>query len=166
MNEKIKKALENLTYESGVICKNSLDTIEDYCNQAEENEKELIAEQHRLFDLCKEQEKTIAQLTEADYYFITSMALDMLKSDSNFALMYVDNIFCLVDTKGNSFEVIDNYDIDTENISKTKCQELNDLREFVKALCKMKIVDSNPKIYGINENDIALIKKVCEKYGK
>ena len=45
-------------------------------------------------------------------------------------------------------------------------EELTELREFVKVLCKMKIVDTNHKIYGINENDIALIKKVLEKYGQ
>lgn len=44
--------------------------------------------------------------------------------------------------------------------------ELNELKEFVKVLCKMKIVDSNHKIYGIKEKDIELIKKVVEEYGK
>ena len=149
--------------------------------------KELTKDNHSLT-------KTIAQLTEADYYFITSMALDMLKGNSNFALMYLDDIFCLVDTKNNSFEVIDNYDIDTENIGKSKYQkfsdlqkenktlktiihgkeqlivsaskELTELKKFVTVLCKMKIVDSNHKIYGLTDADIELIKKVVEKYGK
>lgn len=173
-----KKSKENFV--KMVTAKDKLNAeINNEKEELKEHEKELIAEQNRLFDLAKEQEnelkelkkenrsltKTIAQLTEADYYFITSMALDMLKSNSNFALMYVDNIFCLVDTKDNNFDVIDNYDIDTENIGKSKYQKLEELKEFVKVLCKMKIVDSNHKIYGINENDIELIKKVVEKYG-
>ena len=118
-----------------------------------------------LRDSNKSLSKTIARLTEADYYFITSMALDMLKGNSNFALMYIDDLFCLVDTKSNSFDIIDEYDIDTENIGNSKCQELNDLREFAKIMANIKIVDSSHKIYGINENDISLIKKVVEKYG-
>lgn len=49
----------------------------------------------------------------------------------------------------------------------TACRcERDDLIEFVKVLCKMKIVDSNPKIYGLTDADIELIKKVVEKYGK
>ncbi len=54
----------------------------------------------------------------------------------------------------------------TLNQAEEEHKELKELREFAKVLCKMKIVDSNHKIYGINENDIALIKKVVEKYGK
>jgi len=159
------------------------------CDRAElkEHEKELIKEHNRLFDLCKEQEKTIAQLTEADYYFETSMALDMLKENSNFALMYIDDIFCLVDTKDNKFEVIDNYHIDTENITKTKCQEINDLREFAKIVAtkgvaigfiqllekenaggvnKYNDYIGGDKNFYLTEAQFNFVKKVVEKYGK
>ena len=50
------------------------------------------------------------------------------------------------------------------DLAKEQEKELNELREFVKALRKMKIVDSNHKIYGINENDIALVEKVMKNY--
>lgn len=92
----ILKAFDNMEE----LIKGKDEYIAKLCNdraELKEHEKELIAKQHRLFDLAKEQE--------------------------------------------------------------------NELKEFVKVLCKMKIVDSNHKIYGINENDIALIKKVVEKYG-
>lgn len=112
MNEKVKAFLEivDLPTKSHLLNIDDKQTlaeyrilrtqVEDIFNNYEESKKELIAEQHRLFDLAKEQET-----------------------------------------------------------------ELNELKEFVKVLCKMKIVDSNHKIYGINETDIELIKKVVEKYG-
>ena len=112
MNEETKKALGHLKnlnqglkvsqiyYEAVSTIENALNDYEIQNKILKENNKELIKEQNRLFDIAKEQEN-----------------------------------------------------------------ELNDLREFVKVLCKMKIVDTNHKIYGINENDIALIKKVVEKYG-
>lgn len=208
MNEKVKQAFEILKEflrmtdddenpTNAFYHEEELNVIETALNDYEEHEKELIAEQHRLFNLAKKQEnelkelkkenrsltKTIAQLTEADYYFITSMALDMLKSNSNFALMYVDDIFCLVDTKNNSFDVIDNYDIDTENISKSKYQKLNELEDFAKIVLSKGIdaplIKEYPNITYIDYNmksrfelgtytktEFNLVKKVVQKYGK
>ena len=144
--------------------------------------KELtIEEVKELKELKKDNRsltKAIAQLTEVDYYFITSMVLDTLKTNSNFALMYVDDIFCLVDTKENSFEVIDDYAIDTENIGNSKYQELDDLREFARIVVE-KSVDIICLKYCTNVNDynvgfdkdqeldkteFDLVKKVVEKY--
>ena len=49
-------------------------------------------------------------------YFDTWSACEELKKNSNYALMFIDNIYCLVDTKDNKFEVIDNYDINSKGI--------------------------------------------------
>lgn len=164
----------NCMQEEETTNRNLIDSLEDRNDRLVERlEKQKI----KLKELKKDNHsltKTIAQLTEADYYFITSMALDMLKGNSNFALMYVDDIFCLVDTKNNSFEVIDNYDIDTENIGKSKCQELNDLREFAKIISDNTTTYKNHKTIMLNNNmlcgvsfeQLDLVKKVVEKYGK
>ena len=55
---------------------------------------------------------------------------------------------------------------DKEQLIVNVSKELTELREFAKIMSNIKIVDSNPKIYGITENDIELVKNVVEKYGK
>ena len=152
----------------------AFDNMEELIKSKDEYIAKILNDNKILRNENKSLTKTISQLTEADYYFITSMALDMLKGNSNFALMYVDNIFCLVDTKDNSFDVIDNYDIDTENIGKSKCQELNYLREFAKIMSSRRLI--NPRLkdsimfYDVekrhSETEFDLVKKVVEKYGK
>ena len=63
MNEKVKQALKDISYVSGIsvksVCRESYETLENFINEAEEHEKELIAEQQRLFDLAKEQEEAL-----------------------------------------------------------------------------------------------------------
>lgn len=77
MNEKVKQALENVkNIKVGTMVLNDLfgqdlkvieTALEHYEIQntiLKEHEKELIAEQHRLFDLAKEQENELKELKE------------------------------------------------------------------------------------------------------
>ena len=49
-------------------------------------------------------------------YFDTWYACERLKKNTNYALMFVDNTYCLVDTKDNKFNVIENYKITNKGI--------------------------------------------------
>lgn len=49
-------------------------------------------------------------------YFDTWYACERLKKNSDYALMFVDNTYCLVDTKDNKFDVIENYKITNKGI--------------------------------------------------
>ena len=49
-------------------------------------------------------------------YYDTWYACERLKENNNYALMFIDDIYCLVDTKDNKFEVIDNYKINNYGI--------------------------------------------------
>lgn len=75
MNEKVKEALETLKqldyyhlHSEGLkVIETALNKVEDYEIQNtifKEHEKELIAEQHRLFDLAKEQEEALKIIIE------------------------------------------------------------------------------------------------------
>lgn len=77
MNEKVKQVLKDIQifFKQAEIDKrydkqltdhflNCHNIVENALKQAEENEKELIAEQHRLFDLAKEQENELNELKE------------------------------------------------------------------------------------------------------
>lgn len=66
MNEQVKQALENIKhYDSRVgLHEEDYNLIVDALNDYEEDKKELIAEQHRLFELAKEQENELKELKE------------------------------------------------------------------------------------------------------
>ena len=106
MNEEIKKALDLLEHirkstletdidEMGGLVwtdescfENEINKIKDTLNQAEENEKELIAEQHRLFDLAKEHEKELTELREFVRIMASRRLINPRLKDS--AVMFYD----------------------------------------------------------------------------
>lgn len=69
MNEKVKQTLKYVE-ELKLICREKkgavrrLNAIETELNNCEKEKKELVAEQHRLFDLAKEQESELEKLKE------------------------------------------------------------------------------------------------------
>lgn len=66
----------------------------------------------------KEENKLLKENNENldETYFETWSACERLKENSNYALMFIDDIYCLVDTKDNKFEVIDNYETNNKGI--------------------------------------------------
>ena len=135
MNEKIKKALENLKTIRFYVGACS-EEVCDYFKQVEETLND--------FDRCHESQQDL--INGKDEY-IAKLCNDRAEKSSALRIQENNNIH-LVESNLRLME------------------ENKELRTFVKVLCKMKIVDSNHKIYGINENDIELVKKVVEKYGK
>lgn len=65
-------------------------------------------------------------------YFDTWSACERLKENSDYALMFIDNIYCLVDTKDNKFEVIDNFEINSKGIIDNKVQKKLKALEIIK----------------------------------
>ena len=73
--------------------------LKDYEDLKEENE--LLRENNENLD---------------ENYFDTWSACERLKENSDYALMFVDGIYCLVDTKDNKFDVVDEYKINNYGI--------------------------------------------------
>ena len=76
MNEKVKQAVENVkNIKVGTMVLNDLfgqdlKVIETAFNDYEEDKEELIAEQHRLFDLAKEQANELNELRDFAIFVI------------------------------------------------------------------------------------------------
>lgn len=68
-----------------------------------------------------------------DIYYDTWYACERLKENNNFALMFIDDIYCLINTKDNKFDVIDNYKINNygiiDNGTKKKLKALEIIKE-------------------------------------
>ena len=63
--EKAKESLETIKmFDNYGLLREHISTIENVLNDYEEDKKELIAEQHRLFYLAKEQENELKELKE------------------------------------------------------------------------------------------------------
>lgn len=75
----------------------------------------------RLEQLEEENKFLRANIENLDEtYFETWRVCEELKKNSNYALMFIDNIYCLVNTKDNKFDVIDNYEINSKGIIENK----------------------------------------------
>ena len=98
-NTSLKCYFEN----NELYVKEDLDIIEtalkEYKNLKEENK--LLRENNENLD---------------DTYFDTWYACERLKESSDYALMFIDDFYCLVDTKDNKFDVIDSYEINSKAI--------------------------------------------------
>lgn len=87
MNEKAKQVLENIkNIKVGSMVLNDLfggdlKIIETALNDYEEEKKELVAEQHRLFDLAKEQENELKELKEFVKIVATKVQAKGFKND-------------------------------------------------------------------------------------
>lgn len=145
MNKKVEQALEKIEdLDLYDLHSEDFKTIKNALNQAEDiNDLKHIRTTKVKEPLC--------------------VVFQRLGFDKNTRYAYIEHIYYsyqeMKETLEKQLEDIKKQAEENEN-------ELNELREFVKVLCKMKIVDSNHKIYGINETDIELIKKVVEKYDK
>lgn len=163
MNEKVKQALENVkNIKVGTMVLNDLfgedlKIFETALNDYEEHEKELIAEQHRLFDLAKEQEKELKELKEA---------LNV-REDSNINLNEIN--IELRNTRDSLQKHLTEKTLELHNLT----QELEELREFAKYFTTCSIVHDNDMWVGKRyfERDVCgdkkfdLVKRVVEKYG-
>lgn len=79
---------------------------------------EIIETALKEYENLKEENKMLRENNENldENYFDTWCACEILKENSNYALMFLDDIYCLVDTKDNKFDVIDNYEINNYGI--------------------------------------------------
>lgn len=67
-----------------------------------------------------------------DTYFDTWYACERLKESCDYALMFVDNVYCLVDTNKNKFDVIDIYKIKNHGIIDNGTQKKLKALEIIK----------------------------------
>ena len=85
--------------------------------------------------MLEEENKLLRETNENldENYFDTWCACEKLKENSDYALMFVDGIYCLVDTKDNKFDVIDNYEINSKGIIDNGSQKKLKALEIVRA---------------------------------
>lgn len=87
------------------------------------------------YENLKEENKLLRENNENldDIYYDTWYACERLKENSDYALMFVDDLYCLVDTKDNKFDVIDSYEINSKGIidvdTKNKLKALEIIKE-------------------------------------
>lgn len=178
LTEKIKIALDNFYgYKDSQqdLIKGKDEYIAKLCNdraELKEHEKELIAEQHRLFDLAKEQETELKQVEDFKYHY------DRYKKELANNLKTINCMQEEATTNRNLIDSLeDRNDRLVERLEKQKA-ELNELREFARIMSRSVEVNefgSTDAYYNtanvinkdtiVNE-DVDLVKKVVEKYGK
>lgn len=98
-----------------------LEPNEDNVAKAQDDIKTIETALKRLGTIEEENKSLRASIENLDEtYFETWLVCEELKKNNNYALMFIDNIYCLVDTKGNKFDVIDNYEINSKGIIENK----------------------------------------------
>lgn len=114
MNEKVKQALDNIALGSNTLESQTKQFQEDYnlvvnaLSEYEEEKKELIAKQHRLFDLTKEQEEALKIIIEkrVDMSLFRDYDLDIYSYNTD----YVEDEFRLTQREFDLVKkVVENY---------------------------------------------------------
>lgn len=163
MNKELQ-ALDNLT--KGAYCPKGTELCTD-CSICEKNTsisiiKKALQDYETLKILNENQKHNIEMLMEEnkflresnknldETYFETWRVCEELKKSSNYALMFIDDIYCLVDTKDNKFDVVDNYKINNYGVIENKTQKKLKVLEIIKKRFTIQFIESDlPNYYGI-----------------
>lgn len=103
--------------------------------QMSEDDFDIIESSLKDYEYLKEENKLLRKINEnlGDNYYDTWFACERLKENNNYALMFIDDIYCLVNTKDNKFDVIDNYRVNNygiiDNGTKKKLKALEIIKE-------------------------------------
>lgn len=124
MSEELKplKALESLMKDYYEMCLDTGNNDDEYQRNNLTSEYHIIETALKDYKNLKEENELLrANIENLDEtYFETWRVCEELKKNSNYALMFIDNVYCLVDTKDNKFDVIDNYEINSKGIIENK----------------------------------------------
>lgn len=122
-----------------------LEALKEARNHRHEKDKNLVVIDIDYFNKCldglettlkylQEENKLLRENVENldETYFDTWYACERLKKNTNYALMFIDNTYCLVDTKDNKFDVIENYKITNKGIIDNETQKKLKTLEIIK----------------------------------
>lgn len=170
--ETLKKLLEILDYYKDKAQRNfqTIRVFSELPNYIEE-----IETAFKDYENLKEENKLLIEDAESLYvnYYDTWCVCESLKENSDYAFMFVDGVYCLVDTKDNKFDVIDTYEINSKGVvdhgtqKKLKALEIIltkdiDVVAFKKlAFGRISLTDKEKKDYW---NDIHDKKITMEEY--
>lgn len=149
--EALQEVRQQLTYYKE-YAKEKLPTKAEQIDDSCEEELNLI--ETTLKDLQEENKllrENIENLDET--YFDTWYACERLKKNSNYALMFVDNTYCLVDTKDNKFDVIENYKITNKGIIDN---------ETLEKLLALEVIKKKTNLTTTNDGKKALVFVILE----
>lgn len=94
----------------------------------------IIATALKDYENLKEENKLLRENNENldDIYYDTWYVCERLKENSDYALMFIDDLYCLVGTKDNKFDVIDSYEINSKGIIDTDTKNKLKALEIIK----------------------------------
>lgn len=96
---------------------------------------DIIEKALKDYENLKEENKLLRENFENlnETYFSTWYACQKLKENSNYALVFVNNVYCLVDTTDNKFDIIETYTINDkgiiDNTTQKKLRALDIIRD-------------------------------------
>lgn len=96
--------------------------------------KEIIETSLKRLEIVEEENKLLRENNENldEIYYDTWYACERLKERSDYALMFVDDVYCLVNTKDNKFDVIDTYEVKNDGIIDNGTQNKLKALEIIK----------------------------------
>lgn len=169
MNKELEalKALENIEKE----IEDAEGFDENTYYQMDRTRFKIIKTALKDYENLKEENKLLRENNENldENYYDTWCACEALKENSNYALMFIDDIYCLVDTKDNKFDVIDNYKINNNSIIDNSCNKKLKALEIIKAkrvnvewlLETENVEEYNESLYvNLTQEEYELLKKV------
>ena len=130
----------------------------------------LIENALKDYENLKDENKLLRENVEHldETYFDTWCACERLKKNTNYALMFVDNTYCLVDTKDNKFDVIDNYKInnkgiiDNETLEKFIALEIIKEKEVNVGNFKASLLLTYEQYQEALDNDWTIVKQISK----
>ena len=96
--------------------------------------KEIIETALKRLEVVEEENKLLRENNENldEIYYDTWYACERLKESRYYTLMFVDDVYCLVNTKDNKFDVIDTYKIKSNRIIDNGTQNKLKALEIIK----------------------------------
>ena len=96
--------------------------------------KEIIETALKRLEIVEEENKLLRENIENldEIYYDTWYACERLKERSDYALMFVDDIYCQVNTKDHKFDVIDTYKVKSNRIIDNGTQNKLKALEIIK----------------------------------
>lgn len=96
--------------------------------------KEIIETALKRLEIVEEENKLLRENNENldEIYYDTWYACERLKESRYYALMFVDDVYCLVNTKDNKFDVIDTYEVKNGGIIDNGTQNKLKALEIIK----------------------------------
>lgn len=96
--------------------------------------KEIIETALKRLEIVEEENKLLRENNENldEIYYDTWYACERLKESRYYTLMFVDDVYCLVNTKDNKFDVIDTYKVKSNRIIDNGTQNKLKALEIIK----------------------------------